>query len=69
MDTFDELKRSKRTPGRTDEVLATYWLDGEKSLLEVCDLVRNEGEDVDVAYLVRYFPFMAKFGWFEVNRV
>lgn len=69
LDAFDELKRSKRTPGRTDEILATYWLDGEKNLLEVCDLVRNETEEVDVAYLVKYFPFMAKLGWFEVNRV
>ncbi len=67
LDAFDALKKSKRTPGRTDEILATYWLDGERSLLEVCDLVRKEIGEVDVEYLTRYFPFMSKFGWFEVR--
>jgi hypothetical protein len=68
LDAFDELKRSKKTPGRTDEILATYWLNGERNLLEVCELVRNETDEVDVDYLVRYFPFMSRFGWFEVTR-
>ncbi len=67
LDDFHELKSSKRTPGRTDEALATFWMDGERNLLEICDLVKMEIGRVDVEYLVRFFPFMSKFGWFNVE--
>ena len=67
LDDYDALKSTKRTSGRTDEALATYWIDGERNLLEICDLVRLEIGHVDVDYLVRFFPFMSKFGWFKIK--
>ena len=67
LDDYHELKCSKRTSGRTDEALATFWMDGERNLLEICDLVRMEIGPVDVEYLVKFFPFMSKFGWFEIK--
>ncbi len=67
LDDYHELKSSKRTSGRTDEALATFWMDGERNLLEICDLVRMEIGRVDVEYLVKFFPFMSKFSWFEIK--
>ena len=67
LDDYHELKSSKRTSGRTDEALATFWMDGERNLLEICDLVRMEIGRVDVEYLLKFFPFMSKFGWVNVK--
>jgi hypothetical protein len=67
LDDYDTLKNTKMTPGRTDEQLATYWIDGERNLLEICDLVRLELGHVDVDYLVNFFPFMSNFGWFKIK--
>jgi hypothetical protein len=67
LDDYNALKNTKKTPGRTDEELATYWIDGERNLLEICDLVKLELGHVDVDYLVKFFPFMSKFGWFKIK--
>lgn len=67
LDEYDAMKKVKKTLGRTDEALATYWVDGKRNLLEICDLVRREIGSVDTEFLVRFFPFMSKFGWFEVS--
>jgi len=67
LDDYEALKNTKRTPGRTDEELATFWIDGERNLLEICDLVRLELGHVDVDYLVKFFPYMSKFGWFKIK--
>ena len=67
LDEYDAMKRLKKTPDRLDEQLATYWVDGKRNLLEICELVRREIGEVDVEYLVKFFRFMTKFGWFEVE--
>ena len=67
LEDYDALKKTKRTPGRTDEQLATYWIDGKRNLLEICDFVRLELGHVDIDYLVNFFPFMSKFGWFTIK--
>jgi len=45
--------------------LAMYWADGERSLLEIAELVELETGRSDLEYLVRYFGFLRKMGLLE----
>jgi len=48
-------------------VRAQYWADGQRTLLEIADLIENEIEERDVAFLVRYFELLEKMGLVEVR--
>jgi len=50
---------------RTLGTLAMYWVDGERSLLEVSRLVELEAGRTDLKYLVGYFRLLRKMGLVE----
>jgi hypothetical protein len=46
--------------------LAVYWADGERSLLEIADLIELETGQRDVELLVEYFQTLAKLNLIEL---
>ncbi len=47
-------------------ILAVYWTDGKRTLLEIADLVERESGERDVRALVQYFELVAKMGLIEL---
>jgi aminopeptidase YwaD len=45
--------------------LAMYWADGERSLLDISDLVELEAGRTDLKYIVSFFGFLRKMGLVE----
>ncbi len=58
------LKAHKK--GFTLPALAVYWADGERSLLEIADLIELETDQRDVELLVHYFQTLAKLNLIEL---
>jgi len=49
-------------------LLAVYWTDGQRNLLDIANLVEDECGRRDVAGLVQYFELLEKMGLVEVGR-
>ena len=49
--------------------LAMYWADGERSLVEVSELVELEAGRTDLEFLVKYFKLLGKMGLIELAQV
>jgi len=53
--------------GRTLPILAQYWADGERTVLEIADLVEMETRQRDVELLVEHFRLLAKMGLVKLD--
>jgi hypothetical protein len=69
MAPLDEAEReawqtfsSQRPAARTLPSLAEYWADGQRTALEIADLIEMETGIRDVALVVRYFELLGKLG-------
>ena len=62
-----KLVKDREAGGRTLPVLAQYWADGERSVLEIADLVEMETGQRDVELLVEYFWLLTKMGLVELG--
>jgi hypothetical protein len=51
-----------------DQLLALYWTDGRRTLLEIAELVQDECGRRDVEGLVRYYELLEKMGLVEIGR-
>jgi aminopeptidase YwaD len=62
-----KLVEGREAGGRTLPVLAQYWADGERTGLEIADLVEMETDQRDVELLVEHFWLLAKMGLVELE--
>ena len=62
-----KLVKSREAGGRTLPILAQYWADGERTVLEIADLVEMETRQRDVELLVEHFRLLAKMGLVELD--
>ena len=49
-------------------LLAIYWTDGRRSLLDIANLVEDECGQRDVEALVQYYEFLEKMGLVEIGQ-
>ncbi len=59
-------KARKGRPHYTLSVLALYWADGQRSVLDIADLVELETGERDVELLLKYFELLEKLGFVTV---
>lgn len=62
-----KLVKARESGGRTLPVLAQYWADGERTVLEIAALVEMETGQRDVELLVEHFRLLAKMGLVELE--
>jgi len=62
-----KLVKAREKGGRTLPILAQYWADGERTVLEIADLVEMETGQRDVELLVEHFRLLAKMGLVELD--
>ncbi len=62
-----KLVKEREKGGRTLPILAQYWADGERTVLEIADLVEMETGQRDVELLVEYFRLLAEMGLVELQ--
>jgi aminopeptidase YwaD len=62
-----KLIKDREAGGRTLPTLAQYWADGERTVLEIADLVEMETGQRDMELLVEHFRLLAKMGLVELN--
>lgn len=60
------LKERKGWLFHTLTILALFWADGERSLLEIADRVEMESGQRDVELLLTYFSLLTKLGFVEI---
>lgn len=61
-----KLVEARQEGGRTLPILAEYWADSERSVLEIVDLVEMETGQRDVELLVEHFRLLARMGLVEL---
>ncbi len=66
-DEFHRLRKEHKEGFFTLPVLALYWADGQRNLLEIADLIELETGMRDVELLVGYFQTLAKLGLIELK--
>jgi hypothetical protein len=54
---------------RTTLVLALYWADGGRTILEIADLIEMETGQRDVELLLAYFQFLDKLGLISLQQL
>ncbi|MBC7249798.1 MAG: DUF4910 domain-containing protein [Anaerolineae bacterium] len=64
-----KLVKEREKGGRTLPILAQYWADGERTVLEIADLVEMETGQRDVELLVEYFRLLAEMGLVELTNL
>jgi hypothetical protein len=62
-----KLVEAREKGGHTLPILAQYWADGERTVLEIAELVELEAGQRDVELLVEHFRLLAKMGLVELN--
>ncbi len=60
---------NKRLGHGSAPLLAMYWTDGRRTLLEIADLVEDECGERNMEVLVQYYELLEKMGVVEVQRV
>ena len=67
-ETLRLLRKEHREFSRTPLTLALYWCDGQRTLLEVADLVEQECGQRDVEVLVGHFELLEKMQLIQIHR-
>lgn len=75
-DLFDRLPHRREEWGKFQKehsqfrgmTVAMYWMDGQRSLLEVADLTELETGSRDVEYLVRYTELLEEAGYVRIRQ-
>lgn len=65
-DDLHRLRKGHKEGFFTLPILALYWADGQRNLLEIADLIELEMGMRDVELLVGYFQLLAKLGLIEL---
>ena len=63
LDLWRGLQKERKGQAHTLTSLGVYWADGERSVLDIADLVEMEAGVRDVELLLRFFELLHKVGW------
>lgn len=67
-EAFHRFRKEHAEFGRTTLVLALYWVDGERSVSDILDLLEAETGRRPTQALVQYFELLARVGGVELRR-
>ena len=68
-EAWHQLYKEHRDLAWSLPILGLYWVDGQRNLLQIADLVELESGKRNMSFLTKYFEFLARMDLIEAGQV